>query len=147
MIRKFLLIAALATVAVTGAACKTFDTVGSVISAANAAEVPVEAVAIATNSFNLAQVTAAQYLRLPRGNLVRVGNDVGLDCGTKVLCRDPRATQPIKKAIFAGRNARDKMQLFLRRNPGKLGPGGLYDALTTATGTLKDLFLTYGVKS
>lgn len=90
------------------------------------------AVIVAGNSFDAAEATATNYLRLPK-------------CGT-FPCRSAQATKAIIPAIRSGRLARNNLEAFLVANPGALGPAGLYSALRTATDTLQQIFAQYNIK-
>lgn len=92
------------------------------------------AVYIASNGFDAAEATATNYLTLPRCAVT-----------SPALCRSPAATKQIIPAVRAGRKARDDLKAFLAANPGQLGPTGLYNALTAATGTLHGVFQIYNI--
>lgn len=108
----------------------------SVVSTASAATVDPKAIIVAAGVFDGVEVTATQYLRLPRCRPT-----------SGPVCRAPAATKPIINAVRAGRKARNAALAFVKTHPGQLGPGGLYDALQTAVGTLQSIFSTYGVES
>jgi len=92
-------------------------------------------VIVAANAFDGVEATATNYLRLTKCN----GNN-------RPICRDPAATRRIIPAVRSGRAARNSLEAFLRANPGALGPSGLYNALVTATSTLKQIFLQYNIQ-
>lgn len=89
------------------------------------------AVIVAANAFDGLEATATNYLKLPK-------------CGS-FPCRNQNAVMAIIPAIRSGRIARNNLEQFLAANPGALGPQGLYNALTAATDTLKQVFLQYGI--
>ena len=120
---KFLAIAAVALS--LGACAQTAQFIDKVQTAVEkVADVKVDrnAVALAVDAYDASALTAAAYLRLP---ICRTG-------GT-AICRDPKNTQVLKRALLAGREARNQLLDFLERNPGQLGPKGVYDALVSAT--------------
>lgn len=89
---------------------------------------------VARNAFDVAEATATNYLRLPKCQVT-----------TSVICRSPIATKQIVPAVLAGRKARNDLKLFAAANPGKLGPTGLYNALTAATSTLQSIYQLYNI--
>lgn len=111
-------------------ACAQIKTVYDTVTGA---KVSPAAVIVAANTFNALEITATQYLLLPRCD------------GIKVVCRVPSATQPIKNAVRSGRAVRNSLELFLRNHPGELGDRGAYDALVAASGTLQEVFAQYKV--
>jgi hypothetical protein len=108
----------------------------------NAAEVVGEyrvsptAVVVASNAFDAVEVTATNYLNLPRCKKVRI----------TVVCRDPTASALIIPAVRSGRVARNNLQQFMISHPNQLGPGGVYDALTSAIDTINSVLAQYGAK-
>lgn len=126
--RKILLIAALA---VGLAGCAQITTAWNALTGAT---VSPQAVYIAANAFDAVELTATNYLRLPRCHT-----------GGPVICRSPSATAQIVPAVRSGRVARNNLEQFMKDHPGQLGPQGLYDALTGATATLKGIFAQYNI--
>lgn len=125
---KKLVPALLLALALAGCASltKTWDAVtGATVSPA--------AVIVAANAFDALEVTATNYLRLKKCN------------GTNPVCRDPAVTKIIVPAVRSGRVARNNLEQFLKDNPGKLGPSGLYNALTSSINTLQGVIATYNV--
>ncbi len=96
------------------------------------ASVSPEAVILAASTFDAFEVTATNYLRLRRCN-----------GANGPICRDPAVTPIVVGSVRAGRVARNNLKQFLRTHPGQLGPQGDYDALVTATGTLRAALITY----
>lgn len=120
----------LASLALVG--CSSARTALNTLEAATQTSVSPEAVIIAASSFDVMEITATNYLRLRRCT------------GTNgPLCRDPVITPTIIMAVRTGRNARNDLKKFARSHPGQLGPQGTYDALVTATNTLKSALNTY----
>lgn len=119
------------TLAVAGCA-GTIDRVGTAYSVLTEIRVSREAVVLARNAFNAAEVTATNYLSLRRCN----GSN-------GPVCRDPALRKPIVAAVLAGRAARNDLTRFMREHPNELGPSGLYDALTSATSTINVVTTTY----
>lgn len=108
--------------------------VQKVFDLATSASVSPTAVIVSVNSFDILEVSAAKYIGLPR-------------CSTtaSVVCSDVEAVQVIKKTVRDGRDARNKLEAFMKAHPGELGPSGLYDALNGAVDELKKLFFKYNV--
>jgi hypothetical protein len=105
------------------------------INAITGASVNPTAVIVAANAFDAAEATATNYLRLKKCTAT-----------SGPVCRNSTATAAIIPAIRSGRAARNNLEAFLKNNPGVLGPTGLYNALTTATTTLEQIFSTYNIK-
>ncbi len=97
-------------------------------------QVSPQAVYIAANSFNVAEITATNYLRLPKCKST-----------SNVFCRSPVATARIIPAIRSGRMARDELEIFIQNNPGKFGPSGTYNILIAANNTLQYVFQQYNI--
>lgn len=100
------------------------------------ASVSPTAVIVAANAFDAVQNTATNYLQWTK-------------CTGKngPICRDPKVTVTIIKAVRSGRVARNNLEQFLQDHPGQLGPQGDYDALIAATNTLKEIITTYHIGS
>ena len=98
------------------------------------ASVSPKAVYVAVNAFNAVEATATNYLRLKK-------------CTAEAapICRSPAATIRIVPAIRSGRVARNNLRQFQKDNPGKLGPMGLYNALTSATSTVQGVIQQYSI--
>lgn len=81
---------------------------------------------VAVNSFNIAEATATNYLRLKK-------------CvGTAMpLCRDPGATAKIIPAVRAGRTARDEV---------RQGRSGSINILSASTSTLNAIYQQYSIR-
>lgn len=126
---RFLVIAALA-LALSG--CSALSNVGAAYNTLTQSTVSIEAVTIADNTFDALEVTAKNYLLLPK-----------CTASNGPVCRDPVATKAIIPVVRSGRVARNNMKQFLRDNPGALGPSGLYNALITATTTLQAVLAQY----
>jgi hypothetical protein len=131
--------AVLCVVAIISAGCATpfgerLQSAVSIISSASAATVDPKVVIVAANAFDALEVTAKNYLKLPRCN----GNN-------GPVCRSPAATQPLISAVRSGRVARRNAIAFLKAHPGELGPGGLYDALNTSILTIETIFRSYNI--
>jgi hypothetical protein len=127
---KRLLIVVACTAALGGCASlqNTYD-------ALTGSSVSPTAVIVAGNAFDGVEATATNYLKLAKCT------------GTNgPVCRNPTATAQIIPAIRAGRIARNNLEAFLQANPGQLGPGGLYNALTAATTTLQSILAQYDIK-
>lgn len=136
--RTLLVCATLALASLLGG-CQTAQVLSNAVAtttsfgvAASNATVNQRDVAIAASAFDAAEITAANYLSLPR-----------CKTGGPVLCRAPKATKPTIAAIRAGRAARDNLEAFMRDHPGKLGPSGLLDALNKSIATIKALDAQY----
>ncbi len=105
----------------------------SVVKSAATGTVSPEAIYIARNAFDTAEVSATNYLNLKR-------------CPTNApFCRSPVATAKLIPAIRAGRQARNAATAFLDQHPGQLGTQGLYDGLVSATDTIKAILAQYNV--
>jgi len=92
------------------------------------------AVYVAANAFDAVEVTATNYLKLPK-----------CTGANGPVCRNPTATAQIIPAVRAGRVARTNLESFMAQNPGALGPTGLYNALTSATATLQAIVSQYNI--
>lgn len=97
-------------------------------------EVPEAYIYVAANTFNALEITATNYLRLPK-----------CKAGTTPICRSPAATAQIIPAVRSGRAARDELENFTKANPGKLGPSGTYNALVATNNILQSIFTQYNV--
>lgn len=107
----------------------------NVYDTATGASVSPKVVYVAMNSFDAVEATATNYLRLKKCTAVAMP-----------LCRSPAATARIIPAVRSGRVARNNLKQFLKDNPGKLGPTGLYNVLTAATSTLQGVIQQYSIK-
>ncbi len=101
--------------------------------AATSATVSPTVVVVSANTFDALEVTATNYLRLPKCN------------STSVVCRNPTATAKIIPAIRSGRVARNNLEQFMKDHPGQLGSQGSYDALKASIATLQDIFSQYNI--
>lgn len=109
-------------------------TVENIREAATGAKVPPTLVIVAGSTYDAVEVTAANYLTLHR-------------CDQHAPpCRNPAARIPLKRAMRAGRAARDNLEQFLVDHPNQLADKGLYDAVVAATKTLQQIFDQYGVR-
>lgn len=126
--RKFILGV---VVAISFAGCSSLQNAYDVVTGVSVSPV---AVYVAANSFDAAEATATNYLRLKRCSTV-----------SGPVCRSPVATTKIIPAVRSGRIARDRLTQFQKDNPSKLGPTGLYNALTSATAALQSIYQQYGV--
>jgi hypothetical protein len=97
-----------------------YDTVTS-------AKVSAKTVYVAVNAFDAAKITAKNYIIYCTPNPSPKG------------CDDNAIKTKLDPAIKSGTTARDSLQDFLATHPGELGSKGLYDALTAATNTIKDV--------
>lgn len=130
--KKILVIAALALSLGGCQGTKFGDFVATVQSAASGSVSP-EAIYIARNAFDTVEVSATNYLALPR-------------CPKQApFCREPSITPQLIDAVRSGRDARNAATAFLKQHPNELGSQGLYDALTTATSTIKTILARYNV--
>ena len=100
----------------------------------NGTSVSPTAVYVAANAFDAVEVTATNYLKLPK-----------CTGSNGPVCRSPAATKQIIPAVRSGRVARTNLENFMAQNPGALGPVGLYNALTTATSTLQAIVQQYSI--
>lgn len=81
---------------------------------------------IAINSFDAAEVTATNYLRLPLCSVAGVQ-----------VCRTQAASQSVYTAVKSGRVARDQLTADLAANAS--APVTLLQSLTTAVSTLQSI--------
>jgi hypothetical protein len=135
--RSLKITAAVALLALSLAGCATGSfgaKVASVASALTGATVSPQAIIVLADSFDAVEVTAKNYISLPR-----------CTGANGPVCRNPAATIAINSAIRSGRVARNNAKQFLRDHPGQLGTQGLYDALQTSIDTLKSIFAQYSV--
>lgn len=126
------LIIALLTLSLAG--CSTWERFKTVSEAVGEFRISPAAVIIASNTFDAAEATATNYLRLPRCKLVNPAP----------VCRNPTATALIIPAIRSGRVARDNLQQFLKDHPNELAPATAYEKLTSIVDTLKSIYSQYG---
>lgn len=91
------------------------------------------AVVIAANAYNAAAISAKNYIVYCTPRPQPAG------------CSDT-AIAKIIPAVRSGRDARNSLEQFLTDHPGKLGPTGLYDALTSATATLQSIASRYNIQ-
>lgn len=130
--KRLLIAAALALTLAGCAGTKVGDFIQTVEQAATGSVSP-EAVYIAANAFDAAEVSATNYLNLKK-------------CPQNApFCRDPKVTSQLVPAIRSGRVARNNLLQFLKDHPNSLGPSGLYDALTSATATIQSILKQYNV--
>src|SRR6185369_122280 len=114
--KKFFAIAVLALSLGGCADTKLGDFIATVKSAASGSVSP-EAIYIARNAFDTVEVSATNYLSLPR-------------CPKQApFCREPSVTPQLIAAVRSGRDARNAATVFLKDHPNELGSQGLYDAL------------------
>jgi hypothetical protein len=132
--KKLALLASATLLSVGLSGCVT-DNVVNAWDAATGASVPASSVVVAVNTFDALEATATNYLSLPR-------------CTGKngPVCRSPSATAQIIPAVRSGRVARNNLEQFLKQNPGKLGPSGLYNALQGAVTTLQGVMAQYNIE-
>jgi hypothetical protein len=104
------------------------------LKAVTGATVSPTAVVVAANAFNAVKATATNYIAYCTPNPAPAG------------CSDA-AIKKLIPAVRAGTDARNSLEQFQAEHPGELGDKGVYDALTTATDTIKAIVAEYGVKS
>lgn len=137
MFRKIAALALAAALSIPLVACATFDdsAVGRALTATAEKLVDVRTVRIASESFNAVEVTATNYLNLP-----------SCAVATTIVCRDPRATKPLIRAIRAGRDARDRAQAFvLAHSDDDPAPRVLYDAVTGGLAGVQSIFRKFNI--
>lgn len=125
---KRLLVAA---VALSLGGCATFQKDWSAVTGAT---ISPTAVIVAANSFDALEATATSYLTFCKANRALPV------CSGYVAAR-----KQIVPAVRSGRAARNNLETFMQQNPGALGPSGLYNALTSAIGTLQQVVAQYNV--
>jgi len=125
--RKFALAAALAVVCFALPACQALNAISG-------ATVSPTAVVVAANAFNAVKATATNYIAYCTPNPAPTG------------CSDA-AIQKLIPAVRSGTDARNSLEQFQTDHPGELGDKGVYDALTTATDSIKAIVAEYGAKS
>jgi hypothetical protein len=119
--------------AIAAAACLALASCADLKSAYTAvttSDVSPKLVVIAGNAFDLAEVTATGYIKY----CTPVPQPAGCD---------DAAIHKIIPAVKSGRVARNTLEQFLVDHPGELGPKGLYDALVSATATIKAITANY----
>lgn len=106
------------------------DFINTIKSAATGTVSPA-AIYIARNAFNAVEVSADNYINLK-------------ECPNQApFCHDHNAAAELITLVRSGRVARTNATQFLKDHPNELGPQGLYDALTTATDTIKAILVKY----
>lgn len=129
---------ALVTLSLGGCATASSDwnaltgVVGSVINGS----VPRKTVYLAANEYDTLEVAATGYLNFCRTS---PGAKVSQICA-------PGAISQLIPAVRAGRVARNNLLSYLKANPGKLGPSGLFKALQAAASTLQGVIAAYNIK-
>lgn len=130
--KKLFLIAVMAISLGGCAGTRIGDFIQTIKSAATGSVSP-EAIYIARNAFDAAEVSATNYLKLA-------------ECPNKApFCHDHAASLQLIMAIRSGRVARNNATQFLKDHPNQLGTQGLYDALTTSTDTIKQILAKYSI--
>lgn len=119
--------------------CTQFDTfrdnVRALTQAAGQANVSPKAIYIARNAFVAVENSATNYLLLP-------------DCPApngSLACADPAAEARLVPFIRSGREARDGLVAYMKAHPDGAGAGSLYDKLTSANTTLRNILIEYKV--
>lgn len=125
-------LAIIATALLLSGCATALTNIEAAYSTLTSATVSAQAVTVAVDAFDAAEVTAT--------NVVRLRKCTG---SNGPICRSVGAAAEIAKAVRAGRVARNNLEQFLSDHPGALGPQGLYDALTTATTTLTTILAKY----
>jgi hypothetical protein len=95
------------------------------------AKVPTKVVYVAVNAFDAAKVTAKNYIAYCTPNPAPKG------------CDDNVIQNKLDPAIKSGTRARNTLEDFMKEHPGELGDKGIYDALTTATDTIRDVTASF----
>ena len=121
----------IACVALSLGGCATFQKDWGALTGAS---VSPEAVLVAGNTFDALEATATNYLTFCKANRALPV------CASYVSAR-----KQILPAIRSGRAARNNLEAFLQNNPGKLGPTGLYNALTSAIATIQNVIDQYSI--
>jgi hypothetical protein len=98
------------------------------------ATVSPKAVKVTVNSYDALEATATGYLTFCKANRA-----------LPVCANYVAARADILPVIRAGRIARDNLETFIQQNPGRLGPSGLYNALTKALATIQDIVVKYSI--
>lgn len=130
---RFLSVALVCGLAALSSGCsKQLQEAKNFVQSVSTATISQNSVIIARVSFNSAQALATNYLRAKR-----------CDGSNGPLCRDPALTVRIGNAVHSGRDARNAVTAFMKRNPGVAVPISNYDAMTTATSTINDLTAAY----
>lgn len=109
------------------------NAVGTVINGS----VPRKTVYLAANEYDALEVAATSYLNFCR---------TSPGAAASQICA-PGAIAQLIPAVRAGRIARNNLLGFLKANPGKLGPAGLFNALQTAASTLQSIIAAYNIKT
>lgn len=114
--------------------CATFQNAKNTFDIVTSARASPTAIIVAAQTFDALEVSATNYLRLPKCTAV-----------SGPVCRNRLAANAIIKAVRTGRPVRNQLEAFLRDHPGELGPKGLYDALTGAAQTIQGIFTAYQI--
>ena len=129
---KKLLILIIAALAISG--CAQLQKFEDAISIMASSKVSPTAVIVAVNSFDAVEVSATNYISLPKCTATN-----------GPICRNAAATAQIIKVIRSGRIARNNLLQLMKDHPGELATQGLYDALNTAIDTVKAVYSQYNV--
>jgi len=121
---NFRILGLLAVFALPG--CSTFTAIQS-------ATVDPQKVVIAANSFDAVEVTATNYLTLPK-------------CPDAKVCKSSAVVAKLVPAVKEGRVARNKLEAFMLANPNQPVPVSGYDTLMTAVTSAQGLLAAYNAK-
>jgi hypothetical protein len=89
----------------------------------------------AANSFDAIESAATAYLSLPPCT------------GVVAACRNQKAVPSIKKAVLAGRGARNQIEALLAQSGGAAIPVASYNNLQAAIATLQNLYSVYNIQA
>jgi hypothetical protein len=120
------------TLALSLGGCATFQKVENAVATVGGLKINNKTVYVAINTFNAAERSATNYLKLPLCN------------GTVTLCRANGAAEAIDQPFRAGIQARNDLRSYMRANKGTLADAGLYNTLVSATTSLQNIMNIYG---
>ena len=130
MKKIFLIVAALSL-----ASCSTLQQFKNVAETVGEFNVSPQAVILASNTFDALEITATNYLRLPRCK----------SATTSPVCRSPTASALLIPAVRSGRVARDNLQQFIKDHPNQLASATVYEKFTSIISTIQGVYAQYNV--
>lgn len=125
---KKLLTIVLLAFALTG--CATLERIQAAYTVATSSTVTIDQASLAINSFRALEITATNYLQLPR-----------CTGANGPICRDPGLSKQVVAAIRAGRVARNDLKTFMRSH--QTGNATYYNALISASDTIRAVIDAY----
>lgn len=115
------------------AGCTTFQKLTNAYQTVTSAKLDPKDVYVARESFDVIEATATRYLTLCTKQPTTFG------CSQAAI-------NAIVPSVRSGRNARNRLVVFMKAHPDGLGAQGLYDALVSSTALINDVAAQYNIK-